>query len=102
MYCPNCGEELPEAAEYCPNCGDFLGTTNEDKTRIGERGYTLLGTISGLIALLLFPPVFGIISIFSGIQLFRHYDERRGIALIIWGSITLISGILIGIYVFTN
>jgi hypothetical protein len=50
----------------------------------------------------LFPPVFGVASILSGVQLFRHYDEQYGMAVMIWGGITLVAGVLLGMYMWSG
>lgn len=106
-YCPHCGSEITNHDEYCPDCGGLVAdgqethaNEQETKANIGERGYTYIGAGSGFIALLLFPPVFGLISIFSGVQLFRKFNERRGIGMMIWGGMTLISGVILGAFVF--
>jgi hypothetical protein len=78
------------------------GQAGEEKTRFSKRGYTVFGVVTGLIALILFPPVFGVASILSGVQLFRHYDEQYGMAVMIWGGITLVAGVLLGMYMWSG
>jgi hypothetical protein len=70
-----------------------------EKKRMGKRGYLALGIVSAIISLFFLPPLFGIISIFCGIQLYRKFDERLGLAVIILGGACLILGVVIGILV---
>jgi hypothetical protein len=61
---------------------------------LGEREYTILGIGSGLIALNAVPLVFGPLSIFCGLQIYRHHHTRNGIAVAILGLVCLIEGIV--------
>lgn len=103
IFCPECGEKISAKAEICPECGvrvegktDNFESSSENKTRLGQKGYTIVGILSGLVSFLLLPIVFGPISIFSGIQLLRYHDERYGIGVIALGGSGLIIGMLIG------
>jgi hypothetical protein len=67
-----------------------------EKRGISKNGYLALGIVSGIVALFFLPPVFGIVSIFCGIQLFRKFDEGLGLAICILGGVCLILGVIIG------
>jgi len=67
----------------------------EEKKRMGKNGYLALGIVSAIVALFLDPPVFGGVSIFFGIQLFRRFDEGLGLAICLLGGACLILGIII-------
>jgi len=68
-----------------------------EKKRMSKTGYLALGIVSAIVALLILPPVFGIISIFCGVQLYRKFDEGLGLAIIILGGACLVIGVIIGI-----
>ncbi|RSN72537.1 MAG: hypothetical protein DSO07_08235 [Thermoproteota archaeon] len=68
-----------------------------EKKRMSKNGYLALGIVSAIVALLILPPVFGIISIFCGVQLYRKFDEGLGLAIIILGGACLVIGVIIGI-----
>ena len=70
----------------------------EEKKQMSKRGYTILGIISMIISLLLFPPVFGFLSIFCGYKIHKKWDERLGLTIITFGAICMIIGIIIGYY----
>ena len=97
MYCSECGSEISRKAEICPECGVRVSEDSEtDKSRLGYRGYAAIGVVSGAIAFVFVPIVFGAISIACGIQIFRKYDELRGILLSAWGGVGLVLGVVIG------
>lgn len=98
MFCSECGEIIRKRAEICPKCGVRTSTEDVDEkdSRIGKGGYLLIGAVSGLVALIFFPPVFGLISIICGVQLFRKYSELIGFAVMGWGGVSLILGVILG------
>lgn len=98
VYCRSCGEPIKEAAVICPNCGVEKKTkeTGPD-SRIGLNGYVVLGVVSALIALLFVPIVFGVVSIFSGFQIYRKWNEYWGIGIMILGSVCMAIGVVLGI-----
>lgn len=69
----------------------------EDKTRLGYRSYLALGILSGLVATVLVPLVFGLLSVFCGLQIFRKFDERVGIVVAVWGGLGIVVGILVAL-----
>ena len=69
------------------------------KKMISKNGYLALGIVSAVVALFILPPVFGIVSIVCGVQLFRKFDERLGLAICIFGGACLIFGVIIGMLV---
>lgn len=69
------------------------------KKEISKNGYLALGIVSAVVALFILPPVFGIVSIVCGVQLFRKFDEGLGLAIGILGGACLIFGLIIGMLV---
>ena len=79
-----------------------MATETEDarsKTRLGYRGYFWIGVASGAIAFVFVPLVFGLLSVFCGIQIFRKHNELHGILVAAWGGVALIFGTVIGFLV---
>lgn len=70
-----------------------------EKTRLGKQEYTALGIGSGAVAVLFIPIVFGLLSVFCGVQLYRRHSEPRGLFVMLWGGVGLILGVLFGIAV---
>lgn len=66
------------------------------KKGISKSGYLALGVVCAIVALLFLPPVFGLVSIFAGVQLFRKFDEGLGLAIIILGAACLVFGMILG------
>lgn len=64
--------------------------------RLGQRGYTATAALCGLVALFLFPPVFGGLAIYAGYVVHRRHHEFVGLMLMAWGAIGLVLGFLIG------
>ena len=72
---------------------------SRSKTRLGYREYFWIGAISGAVAFVFVPLVFGLLSVFCGVQVFRKFNERHGIILVVWGGVALILGTVIGFVV---
>lgn len=70
--------------------------TADDKRRLGHREWVGIGIVSGLVAFMLVPVVFGPMSIFSGLQVYRRHDEMHGLAVMALGGIGLVLGFIIG------
>lgn len=108
QYCPTCGEIIKQQAEICPECGvrnqkEALTSSpreEEKQSRLGILGYSIISIVSGLLALFLFPPVFGGISVFCGYRVYKRHRELVGIGLMAYGGITLTIGVIIGIATF--
>jgi hypothetical protein len=114
MFCRSCGAVIKKQAEICPECG----VATEGGTRSGSaagraapRGasggsssgktkYLAGGIISGLIGFVLLPIGFGPIAMFCGYQVYQHHEESQGIALIGWGAVSLVVGMVFGAMVF--
>lgn len=97
MYCPECGSTIRMKAEICPDCGVRVADEEDDtKSRIGYRGYLGMGVGGGIVALIFLPPVFGLLSLFGGIQLYRRHNELQGIVVIIWSVVSTLIGLVIG------
>ena len=76
---------------------DLPGSGSDDeKTRLGKTPYTAMGFLCGLIAFGFLPVVFGPISMFAGVQLYRRHSELLGIAVFAWGMSGLIFGFIFG------
>ncbi|CAI49030.1 small CPxCG-related zinc finger protein [Natronomonas pharaonis DSM 2160] len=108
MECGNCGTEVSSEDDFCPSCGaqfssSATGDTSsrvsgepESRFDIGEKGYLGIGGISGVIAFGFLPPLFGVVSIFCGVQLWRHHDKKLGGGIILFGAVALIVGMYVG------
>lgn len=111
MYCSSCGAVIKKNAELCPECGVATGNTSVAGTRStrsstartatrgsagGKTKYTAIAAVSGLVAFVFLPIVFGPISIYSGYKVYNNHDETQGIALMAWGGIALVVGLVIG------
>jgi hypothetical protein len=66
-------------------------------SRIGARGYLALGGVSGLVALVFVPIIFGPFAMFCGVQLYRRHSEWYGLAMLAWGGVCLVIGWFIGL-----
>lgn len=99
-YCPSCGTEVRDGVSYCPDCGTSVepGGGGESSRMSGE-AFAVLSTVSSLVAFLLFPPVFGAIGIFTGYQVYKRKSEGMGVALMAFGGVATIAGMVIGAYV---
>lgn len=76
---------------------DLPGSDVDDgKTRLGKMPYTAIGFLSGLVAFVFLPIIFGPISMFAGVQLYRRHSELLGLAVFVWGSMGLLVGFIIG------
>lgn len=63
MYCPNCGEPIPDGAKFCYKCGASLGDGYSRNTRVdpsaynydsGSFGWAVLGFFIPLVGLILY------------------------------------------------
>lgn len=78
-------------------------TNSKNEVKHGEKtisknGYLALGIVSAVVALLLLPPVFGVVSIVCGVQLFRKFDEGLRLAIGILGGVCRIIGMILGLF----
>jgi predicted amidophosphoribosyltransferase len=81
MFCPKCGNELPENAKFCPICG-FKIASNEPK----EKEVSQLSSLSAIFAFLI--PIVGIILAIIDLCIYdEKYDHRCSIAAVIIGII---------------
>lgn len=69
----------------------------EGKRRIGHRGWTAIGLISGLVAFEFLPVLFGPIAVVAGVVVFRRHDEWHGLALVAFGLVALVVGTWLGL-----
>lgn len=114
MFCRSCGAVIKKQAELCPECGVATegGTRRGSATGTaaprgatggsssGKTKYLAGGIVSGLIAFVFLPIVFGPIAMFCGYQVYQHHEESQGIALIGWGAVSLVVGMVFGAMVF--
>lgn len=103
-YCTECGAVISTEAEFCPECGARTAGLKDparEKSRIGETGYKTIGAITGIISFVFLPIVFGPITIFIGVQLYRKHSELAGIAMMIFGGAGLVIGAILGVLVMT-
>lgn len=99
QYCSSCGEIIKQEAEICPECGvrnEYQSAATEESGTLGYVGYTILGLLSATLAFLFLPPVFGAIAIFCGYQVYKRHHELAGIGLMMYGSMGLVLGMVIG------
>ena len=76
MFCPSCGEELPEGTKFCRNCGKEL--RNVQKNEFGQTQAVVennhnLAVILGYVFAVLIP----IIGIIIGIYLYTRKDSQN-------------------------
>jgi len=63
--------------------------------------YASIGLISGAIGFVLFPVVFGPVAAFCGYQVHKHHDEKVGLAIFVFGLLSLAAGIFFGVLTWT-
>lgn len=69
---------------------------DENDARIGDGGYVLIGAVCGLVALFVYPPGFGVLSMICGVQLFRRRSEPLRLAMMGWGGMGLTLVMILG------
>ncbi len=62
----------------------------------------VVGIICGVIALLFFPPIFGLAGIILGVLAIKKGERTLGITAIVISAIFTIIGMIFGMYVFTH
>ena len=100
MFCPSCGEELPEGTKFCKNCGKELPNVNINETTqvpTVENDHKFAIIVGYILAILI--PLFGFI---IGIYLYTRKDSENAqrhakfviiVAAIVWFiSFMMISG----------
>lgn len=81
MFCPKCGNELPENAKFCPVCG-FQIESNRPK----EKEVSQISSLSAIFAFLI--PLVGIILAIIDLCVYdEKYDHRGSVAAVIIGII---------------
>ena len=77
MFCPSCGEELPEGTKFCKNCGKDL-TNMQSGTAVpapvAENDHKA-AVIIGYIAAILIP----IVGLIIGIYLYTRKDSQNAV-----------------------
>lgn len=61
MYCPNCGEPIPDGARFCYKCGASLGYDYPRRAYDSDRGYDNDSGSFGWAVLGFFIPLVGLI-----------------------------------------
>ena len=91
MFCPSCGEELPEGTKFCKNCGkdlENLQASNAVPVQAAENDHKFAIIIGYILAILI--PLFGLI---VGIYLYTRKDSENAqkhakfvilVAVIVW------------------
>ncbi|MFW6318554.1 MAG: zinc ribbon domain-containing protein [Bacillota bacterium] len=100
--CPNCGNAIDDDATFCTECGHNLTTNISQSASKWVNVFPLIGIIFALVALVLFPPVFGGLGIFMGFQTKKYHKDSVGTTVIIISAICLIAGMIIGYISFSN
>ncbi|MBR4447923.1 zinc ribbon domain-containing protein [Methanobrevibacter sp.] len=75
MFCPSCGEELPEGTKFCKNCGKEISniqTSNAVQTQGAENDHKI-AIIAGYILAILIP----LIGLIIGIYLYTRKDSEN-------------------------
>lgn len=100
MKCPNCNHELSGTQKFCSNCGTQLSRTlsshSEPGTPAMSNGQLLgvLGLVSGIIGIFIFPVVFGPAAIVLGIlSLNKQKNKLAWTGIVLGGLLVLITGI---------
>lgn len=104
MECPNCGNTIKEDTLTCDECGHVINKDNQQpkKPSKGSIAIPITGFLFALIALVLFPPVFGGLGIFMGFQTKKHRNDKLGTIVIITSAICLVIGMVLGFLTFSN
>ena len=100
MFCPECGKTVLRKAATCPNCGVALGgedSSSGEKRLLGATGHATIGGLSGFLAFIFLPIIFGPLSMFCGIQLYRKHDELAGVGIFLLGGAGMVVGMLLGL-----
>ena len=75
MFCPSCGEELPEGTKFCRNCGKEMPniqTVDTYQAPVAENDHKLAIIAGYVLAILV--PLFGFI---VGIYLYTRKDSEN-------------------------
>lgn len=94
MYCSKCGSENKEGATFCFKCGNQFS----QKANVL---YIPFGFISAIISLFIFPPIFGILSIYCGYKAYEQGFKGFGIGVMVFGIIAMLFGMVFGIIYWT-
>ena len=90
MFCPSCGEELPEGTKFCKKCGKDLSNMQQANVPqpVAENDHKIAIIIGYVLAILI--PLFGLI---VGIYLYTRKDSANAqkhakfvilVAVIVW------------------
>ncbi len=112
-YCPNCGKEVKDGADICLGCGTVINKGNVANTNNSVAGKQsnvvgIIGFVSSLVGLFLWPFVFGTAGIICsaiGISKAKTLQSGKGLSIaglivgivdIVWWIIALIILVAVG------
>lgn len=99
QYCASCGAEIRAEAEICPHCGvqQETGETGDAGLETLDIVLTVVGAVSGAVGFLFLPILFGPVAALCGVVLAVRERTFWGIALIVWGLLSTITGVVLGL-----
>lgn len=99
VRCSRCGRENVPEANYCLGCGAAISASGQGTLHTSPSSgttFVLLSIPFAIVALFLFPPVFGGIGIFLGYRAMKEGNEGGGIAMMVVNGACLLFGMLSG------
>ncbi|OGO03493.1 MAG: hypothetical protein A2Y72_00575 [Chloroflexi bacterium RBG_13_53_26] len=106
MFCPKCGKEQLGDESFCRYCGaeqalpgGAAGATPSQQ-RKSATGFVVGSAVCAAIALLFFPPIFGVAGIVLGYFAFRRNRLAGTICMVVSG-ICMIVGVVLGLWVWS-
>ena len=97
MFCKNCGKGLEAGSHFCQSCGanqDSSPTFNTPSSSSGN-AYSTTAIVLAVIALWVFPIVFGPIAIVLA-SVGKSKGEPRAQNALIWAVVGTIAGMIFG------
>jgi len=102
-FCPQCGKAIQTGVKYCPECGAsvIIGNINPvsvNSNNSGSAVWVVVGLISSIISIFIFPPAFGIFGIVCGSMAIKKGNSVGGAMIILISLILMTIGIIWGYY----
>jgi hypothetical protein len=98
IYCQNCGNDVPPVSDFCDECGVEIGTVATDGT---NKRLKATGIISGALALVFLPILFGPLSMLCGYLLYDRGETQWGTWMAVGGFVAMVFGFLLAFVVFS-
>jgi len=101
MKCSNCNQEIPDSAKFCSHCGTpvprvtLVSPRGSDSAPLMSNGqlFGVLGLVSGIIGIFIFPVIFGPAAIVLGILALNKRNNLGWSGIVLGGILVLIAGI---------